>query len=244
MPKISVVIPCYFNEGNIPVTVAALLKNEKGFSSDVTFEYVFVDDGSQDGTLRELRNFHEKYPSRIKVIELSKNVGSYSAICAGFEYCSGNCIVVISADLQDPPELIKEMYNNWLSGSKLTLGVRERRNDPFLTKVFAEFFYTALGICGLSNVPKGGFDFCLFDHSLLGKIKSRMRPGINSLLLLLQVGETPSVILYTRRKREIGQSQWTFTNKLKLALNTLSYFLLKKTGTETKPYTIKQAYGV
>ena len=99
MPKISVVIPCYFNEGNIPVTVAALLKNEKGFSSDVTFEYVFVDDGSQDGsqdgTLRELRNFHEKYPSRIKVIELSKNVGSYSAICAGFEYCSGNCIVVI-----------------------------------------------------------------------------------------------------------------------------------------------------
>ena len=243
MPKISVVIPCYFNEGNIPVTTAALLKNEQLFPSDVTFEYVFVDDGSGDGTLRELIHFHQLNPTKTKVISLVENVGSYNAICAGFEYATGDCIVVMSADLQDPPELILSMYEKWKDGSKVVLAVRERRNDPFFTKVFAALFHGAIKMSGLVNMPKGGFDFCLFDRSLVVTLNTRMVSGINVLLLLLQVDETPSIVLYERRRREIGTSQWTFLKKVRLASSTLSFFLLKTRPNTTDLYHIKKVYG-
>lgn len=244
MPKISIVIPCYFNEGNIPVTTAALIENEKNFSSEVTFEYVFVDDGSGDGTLRELIGFYQQFPQKVKVISLAENVGSYNAICAGFEYATGECIVVMSADLQDPPELIKEMYAKWCAGSKVVLAVRERRNDPFSTKVFATIFHGILRISGVPDLPKGGFDYCLFDRSLIPELQKRMISGINVLFLLLQIQEKTETILYERRKREIGRSQWTFRKKMKLAWNTLSFFLLKKPGNIKKVFHINEGHGV
>ncbi len=244
MVKISVVIPCYFNEGNIPVTTAALLENEKNFSSEVAFEYIFVDDGSGDGTLSELIDFHCSNPNKTKVIALVANVGSYNAIFAGFEYATGNCVVVMSADLQDPPALIQEMFQKWKDGNKVVLAVRERRNDPVLTKLFASIFNLILRVFGLSNLPHGGFDFCLFDQSLISELKTRMRSGINGLLLLLLIEKKPTILLYEKRKRELGTSLWTFRKKLTLAVNTLLYFLAAKRKPVSEFYQIKETYGV
>lgn len=238
MPKISVVIPCYFNEANIPVTTAALLKNEQLFPADVEFEYVFVDDGSGDGTLRELIRFHNSYPEKVKVISLTENVGSYNAICAGFEYVTGDCIVVMSADLQDPPSLIYAMYQKWQTHAKLVLAVRTRRNDTLITKAFAALFYTVLRFSNVP-IPNGGFDYCLFDASLLPHLKKRLVPDINVLLLLLSLDKTPVLIPYERRKREIGHSKWTFTKKLSLAINTLFYFVFNHSKSKSL-YHIKQ----
>ncbi|MCF8460019.1 MAG: glycosyltransferase family 2 protein [Flavobacteriales bacterium] len=244
MPKISIVIPCYFNEGNIPVTTAALLENERDFSSDVEFEYVFVDDGSEDGTLSELIDFHRLNPSKTKVIALAANVGSYNAIFAGFEYVTGNCVVVMSADLQDPPILIQQMFQKWKHGNTVVLAVRERRNDPVSTKLFASIFNLILRVFGLGNLPHGGFDFCLFDQSLISELKTRMRSGINGLLLLLLIEKKPTTLLYEKRKRELGASQWTFRKKLTLAVNTLLYFLAAKRKPSGELYQIRETYGV
>lgn len=244
MPKISVVIPCYFNEGNIPVTAAALIENEGRFPEDVEFEYVMVDDGSEDATVEQLLVFQSQYSKQVKVIELEKNVGSYNAIFAGFEYATGNCVVVMSADLQDPPELILDMYQKWSERSKVVLAVRERRNDPLLTKLFAAIFHTVLRLVGPRNIPAGGSDFCLFDRSLIPLMKEKMISGMNSLLLLLELEENPVFIPYERRKRVVGRSRWTFGKKLKLAINTILYFLSSRQSQPTELYQIRKAHGI
>lgn len=244
MPRISVVIPCYFNQENLPFTAAALLENEKRFSEEVIFEYVFVDDGSEDGTMRELLRFYKANPSRTKIVSLSENVGSYNAIFAGFEYVTGDCVVVTSADLQDPPELIEQMLQKWKDGSKVVLAVRERRNDPLSTRLLSSVFNAVLRKFGLRNLPSGGFDFCLFDQSLIHELKSRMKSGINGLLILLLVERSPSILLYEKRKREHGKSQWTFNKKLKLAINTLLFFLASQKGATKELYHIKKTHGI
>jgi dolichol-phosphate mannosyltransferase len=244
VPKISVVIPCYFNEENIPVTTAALIENEQHFDAEVEFEYVFIDDSSGDRTLTELIEFHRSNPNKTKVIALAANVGSYNAIFAGFEHATGDCVVVMSADMQDPPLLIQEMFQKWKDGNKVVIAVRERRNDPVLTKLFASIFNLILRIFGLGNLPPGGFDFCLFDQSFISELKTRMRSGINGLLLLLLIEKKPTILLYEKRKRELGTSQWTFRKKLKLAVNTLLYFLAAKRKPSGELYQIKETYGV
>ncbi len=101
MSKISVIIPFYYNELNVAVTTSELVKNESSFPAGTVFEYVFVDDGSKDNTLAELKRFKSTYKGNVKIVKLSGNFGSYNAILAGMQYATGDCNVVITADLQD-----------------------------------------------------------------------------------------------------------------------------------------------
>ena len=96
MPKLSVIVPCYFNEHNIPVTVPELIANEANFPLGLEFEYIFVDDGSGDQTLAALRTIQAQYPDRIRIVELVANVGSYNAIAAGMRYATGDCMAIIT----------------------------------------------------------------------------------------------------------------------------------------------------
>ena len=127
MPKLSVIVPCYFNEDNIPVTVRELVANETNFPPEVAFEYVFVNDGSGDDTLGALQRAQALYPGRIRIVDLAGNVGSYHAIVAGMAYATGDCLSVITADMQDPPELMVQMYAHWQQGYKLVIGNRQDR---------------------------------------------------------------------------------------------------------------------
>ena len=141
MPKLSIIIPCYFNEENIPVTAQKLLVNESLFPAEVSFEYVFVDDGSGDNTWAQLNSFKmSQPPEKVKLIKLSGNFGSYNAILAGMKYSTGDCNVIIAADLQDPPELMVKMYEHWKNGLKLVIANRTDRKDPFFSKLFAKTF--------------------------------------------------------------------------------------------------------
>src|ERR1035438_9581267 len=143
MPKLSIIIPCYYNELNIPVTSKDLIENEKNFANDVSFEYIMVDDGSKDNTIIELKKFSIQNPGKVKIIKLSGNFGSYNAIQAGMKYATGDCNVVIAADLQDPPELMVKMYEYWSKGIKLVLANREKREDPFFGRIFAKWYRSA-----------------------------------------------------------------------------------------------------
>ena len=96
MPKLSVVVPCYFNEANIPVTASELAANEANFPAGVEFEYVYVNDGSGDDTLGALRRAQQTYPGRIRIVDLAGNVGSYNAIVAGLAHATGDCMAVIT----------------------------------------------------------------------------------------------------------------------------------------------------
>ncbi len=230
MPKISVIIPCYFNELNIPTTVQELKTNETLFPADVAFEYVMVDDGSKDNTLEELKKFKATYPEQVKIIKLSGNFGSYNAIQAGMKYATGDCTVVIAADLQDPPELMVKMYEYWQKGVKLVVANRNDREDAFTSRIFAEQYQKLIRKHALANLPKGGFDYCLFDRQLREQVVNMGENNTNSLYLLMWLKYDYVAIPYTRKARKAGKSRWTLSKKIKLFVDSFvsfSYFPLR-----------------
>lgn len=224
MPKISIIIPCYFNEANLPVTFAQLFDNEQYFPENTAFEYVMVDDGSKDNTYGVLLQFHAAYPQKIKVIKLASNVGSYNAITAGMHYATGHCCAVMAADLQDPPEMIVKMYDYWLKGIKLVIANRENRDDAFSDKLFSNLFQYLIRKFGLKNLPKGGYDFVLFDARLKDQVLRIKEKNTNILYLLLWLGYDYVNIPYIRQKRAIGRSKWTFSKKIKLFIDSFVSF--------------------
>jgi polyisoprenyl-phosphate glycosyltransferase len=224
MPKLSVIIPCYYNELNIPVSSEELINNEKRFPAGVTFEYVMVDDGSKDNTLAELKKFKERCPGKVVIVKLSGNFGSYNAILAGMKYATGDCNVVIAADLQDPPELMVKMYEYWEKGIKLVVANREHREDSFMARMFSTQYQKMIRKYALPNLPKGGFDFCLFDRKLKQQVLEMDEKNTNSLYLLAWLKYDFVAIPYTRRKRELGKSRWTYSKRVKLFIDSFVSF--------------------
>lgn len=224
MPKISIIIPCYYNEENIPITTTTLLENEKRFPQEVEFQYVMVDDGSKDNTYKLLQQFKKQYPEKVRLIKLSGNFGSYNAILAGMKYADGDCNVVLAADLQDPVELIPKMYDYWCKGIKLVIAHREKREDSFFQKIFASVFQWMLQKLALPNLPKGGFDFVLFDKVIREELLLIDEKNSNSLYLMLWLRYDYVTLPYTRKLRKIGKSRWTFSKKLKLFVDSFVAF--------------------
>jgi dolichol-phosphate mannosyltransferase len=224
MPKLSIIIPCYFNEANIPITARELVTNEALFPPEVTFEYVLVDDGSRDNTLGELLTFRANYPDKVRVIELAGNVGSYNAIVAGMEYATGDCLAIITADMQDPPELMVQMYDFWQKGLKLIIGNRQDREETGLQKFFANTFHALMKRIALSNIPDGGFDFVFFDRHVAEEILKMNERNSNIFYLMVWLGYPYVNIPYVRRKRKLGKSRWTLQKKVKLLIDSIMAF--------------------
>ena len=230
MPKLSVIVPCYFNEDNIPVTVPELIANEANFPAGLEFEYVFVDDGSGDGTVAALHQMRARYPDRIRVVELVANVGSYNAIVAGMAAATGDCLAIITADMQDPPELMVQMYDYWRKGFKLVIGNRQDREETGLSQAFAKAFHWLMKHLALKNIPDGGFDFVFFDRQVCDDVVRMQERNTNLFYLMVWLGYDYVNIPYVRRKREIGKSRWTLQKKVKLLIDSLlsfSYFPIR-----------------
>ena len=224
MPKLSIIIPCYFNGENIPITKQRLLENETLFNNDVTFEYVMVDDGSKDNTIDELIKFKNEQPGKVKVIKLAGNVGSYNAILAGMNYATGDCCVVIAADLQDPPELMVKMYSHWKNGIKLVVGNRADREESFFQKAFSNTYHKLIQKFALKNIPDGGFDYVFFDKQLKDEVVKINEKNTNTLYLLAWLNYDMVCIPYKRTKREVGKSRWTLQKKIKLFIDSFISF--------------------
>lgn len=224
MPKLSIIIPCYFNEENIPITSKELINNESLFPSDLTFEYIMVDDGSRDKTLDTLIEFKKSYPDKVKIIKLAGNVGSYNAILAGMGHATGDCNVVVTADLQDPLELMPKMYNYWSKGIKLVIANRENREDRLMQKLFANFYHWLMKKFALKNIPIGGFDYVLFDKQLREEVVKINEKNTHTLYLLSWLNYDFVNIPYTRKERKHGKSRWTTSKKTKLFIDSFVSF--------------------
>ena len=224
MPRLSVIIPCYFNENNIPVTIGELVANEENFPAEVTFEYVFVNDGSGDDTLGALRRAQALHPDRIRIVDLAANVGSYDAIVAGMAHATGDCLAVITADMQDPPELMVQMYGHWQQGFKLVIGNRQDREETGLSEMLAKIFHWLMKHLALRNIPDGGFDFVFFDRQVATEVLKLHERNSNVFYLMVWLGFAYVNIPYTRRKRQIGKSRWTLSKKVKLLIDSLMAF--------------------
>ena len=213
--KISVVVPVYFNEGSLPLLFEALERVEEQLQMrKCSLELVFVDDGSHDNSLSRLLEFKAKRPET-KVVKLTRNFGAIKCSKTGLSFVTGDAFVILAADLQDPPNLIVDMVDKWIGGSKFVICERISRDDPILKKIFASIFYKLVRLFVMKNYPKGGFDLALMDSLFLPLLLNSAKSVVPS-YLAYWAGHEPSVLKYHRQKREFGKSRWTFTKSLNL----------------------------
>lgn len=220
--KLSIVVPVYYNELNIPHTIPRLQELQH-IMPECDFEFVFVDDGSKDNSFPLLMEAREQDP-RIKVIKLSRNFGSMSAIQAGLRYTTGDCVGIIAADLQDPPEMFKEMVEHWKSGKKVVLGTRADREESYSQKMFSNTYYYLLEKLALKGYPKGGFDFLLIDKQVVHEVVKIQEKNTNVMSLIYWLGHDQVQIPYVRQERKLGKSRWTLSKKIKLFVDSFVSF--------------------
>lgn len=221
MKKISIIIPVYFNEMNLSDLYEHLKKilNKALFA----YEVIFVDDGSEDNSFSELMKLREK-DKNIKIIRLSKNYGSHIAILAGMSYASGDCVTMLSADLQDPPEIILDMYKKYLEGNKVVLAVRKDRKDSFVQKILSNTYYKLMRKFALKNMPYGGFDCFLIDKKVVENIVKMKEKNTSIMGQILWCGFKVVEIYYIREERKKGKSMWTLSKKIKLFIDSFLSF--------------------
>lgn len=210
--KISIIIPVYFNVDSLQETVNKALDVE---TPEAKKEILLIDDGSLDQSWELIESLEKKH-NEVHGIKLLKNYGSMIAIMKGIQNASGDCMVILTADLQDPPELIKKMYNEWLKGYKTVLAVRTNREDSFTTKLYANLYYKLVRLFAFKDYPKGGFDFVLFDKVVANHLINMKEKNTNPLMQIYWLGYNKSILHYERKEREFGKSRWTLKKKLKL----------------------------
>lgn len=222
MNKLSIVIPVYYNEKNL-VPLYEDIKEKFISKIDFSYEIIMVDDGSKDGSwdvMKKLASIDE----HIRIFKLSRNFGSHAAIFCGLVHSTGDCAVVKAADLQEPTELLLQMYDSWKDGNNVVLAVRKGRDEGKSKIAFANFYYWLVKTCALPTMPKSGFDIYLIDRKVIDVLRS-MNEGNSALTgQILWCGFKTGIVQYSRKKREIGKSRWTLKKKLKLVFDTLFSF--------------------
>jgi dolichol-phosphate mannosyltransferase len=185
-------------------------------------ELIFVDDGSGDNSLEELLKI-KKQRMDTRVIKLTRNFGAVHASKMGFRFVTGDCFLVLAADLQDPPELILQMVEKWQAGAKYVVAARFDRDDPIGSKIFSLIYYRLIRHLVVSGYPDGGYDLALMDKEMLPHLQKSSKNAFTP-LLAFWLGFEPVVLLYNRRKRMYGQSRWNFSRKLTAAIDAIFGF--------------------
>jgi polyisoprenyl-phosphate glycosyltransferase len=222
MPKYSLVIPVYNEESMIPELYRRVSAVMDGL--DDTAELILINDGSRDRTLQLLRELHER-DERVVYLGLARNFGHQIAVTAGLNYVRGKVIIVLDADLQDPPELIPEMLKLWQQGYQVVYAQRTKRvREGWFKRLCAYVFYRLLKQLANVDIPTDTGDFCLMDRQvvdLLNQMPERNRyvRGLRS-----WVGFNQTAIKFERDLRFAGEVKYTFTKSFALAVNGLVSF--------------------
>jgi glycosyltransferase involved in cell wall biosynthesis len=220
MKVVSVVVPVYRNASTLEILYSQVVDVFNRLQG-IEFELCFVDDGSDDESFEFILKLATQ-DDRVSYLSFDRNYGQVAAIIAGLRHCKGNSAVVMSADLQDPPEMILEMVRSWEGGSVITICNRKSRNDRFIDAFFSAIFYGTMKLI-YPLIPKGGFDFFLLDRSALLLFNAINKSGrfIQGDVIKLKL---PIVFLpYERLARKAGKSQWTLKRKLLYAFDAFFY---------------------
>jgi glycosyltransferase involved in cell wall biosynthesis len=221
--KISIIIPVYFNEGSLPQLFKELGVLESKLSRrSVALELIFVDDGSGDSSLDHLLRFKKKRSST-RVVKLTRNFGAVHCSKTGFRFVTGDAFMSLAADLQDPLDLVPQMVDRWLAGSKFVICERIGRADPVISKLYSKIFYLLLRAFVIHDYPKGGYDVALMDKAFLPYVINSSK-NVYTPLLAYWLGYKASVIEYFRPARKYGKSRWTFRKKLSAFLDIMLGF--------------------
>ena len=237
MKKISLVIPMYYEEEVANECYNKVSNVLKGLEEKYDYEIIFVNDGSKDKTLEILEKI-AKEDEKAKIISFSRNFGHQAAVTAGLKEVTGDAIVIIDADLQDPPELIPEMLELWEQGNEVIYGKRKTRKGESAFKLLtAKMFYKTLNALSDVEIPKDTGDFRLVDRKVVDVINSL--PEHNKFLrgLFSWVGFKQKAYEYERQERYAGKTKYPLKKMLKLASDGIISF-------SSKPIKLVGALGI
>ncbi|MEP7097599.1 MAG: glycosyltransferase family 2 protein [Dokdonella sp.] len=220
---VSVGIPVYYNEQSLPELASRLIEVDRKLATQgAQLELILVDDGSGDGSYSELLQIQRRF-QRTTVCKHTRNFGALVALKTALANATGDCLVILSADLQDPPELIEEMVAKWKAGRKYVICQRRRREDPWTTRIFAAVYYWLVRKLIAKDYPVGGFDFSLMDRQMMELVREAPK-NVNFVVFCYWLGFKPYLLRYDRAERVYGKSRWTLLKKLKLATDTFLGF--------------------
>lgn len=225
-PLISVVLPCYNEEDVLGQTLEELEEFALGLGK-YKVEFIFVDDGSQDGTLDILRDAAQENSS-YRVLSFSRNFGHQIAVTAGIDAASGDAVALIDADLQDPPEVLAEMINHWEQGIEVVYAVRASREGESAFKVStARWFYRILNRLSETPIPLDTGDFRLMDRKVIDILKQMPERHRFVRGLVAWVGHRQMALPYHRKKRAAGTSKYPLRKMIRFATDGILSFSSK-----------------
>ncbi len=238
--KISVIVPCYNEQEALPFFFEAIGKIAGKMKQEynVDYEFVFVDDGSRDRTLEILRDFAKK-DERVKYISFSRNFGKESAIYAGLEHVTGDYISMMDADLQDPPELLMEMYQEIKKGEYDCIGTRRvtRKGEPPIRSFFAHCFYKLMNKISKAEIVDGARDFRLMTRQMVNAILDVKEYNRFSKGIFGWVGFKTKWLEYENIERVAGNTKWSFWKLFLYSLDGIVAF-------STVPLSVASAVGM
>ncbi len=219
--SLSMVIPVFQEEENLPVLHQRLTEVMRQL--ETSYEIIFVDDGSRDRSVEIMHDLAAQDP-HVRVVELSRNFGHQVAISAGLDYARGEAVIVMDADLQDPPEVLPQFIAKWREGHDVVYAIRAERKEGWFKRTLYAMFYRLLQRIANVDIPLDSGDFCLMNRQVVDLLngmpeRNRFVRGIRSWVGLDQVGMT-----YERQARYAGRVKYSYRQLVYLALDGLVSF--------------------
>ena len=225
MKKISIIVPAYNEEEALPFLFERLNKFMDSMPA-YEFEILFVNDGSRDNTINLIKSYREQ-DARYSYVDFSRNFGKEIAMMAGLDYATGDAVVFIDADLQDPPELIEELIKYWEEGYDDVYAKRtSREGETFLKKFTAKMYYKLLQKMTRVPIQRDTGDFRLLDRRCVNALKQMKEYQRNTKSLFSWIGYKKKEVLYDRDARVAGKTKWNYLKLINLAIDGITSFTM------------------
>lgn len=221
MKTVSLIVPCYNEEKNIEPFYDAILNVFEKLEED--FELLFVNDGSKDNTLSKIRELNSK-DKRVKGVSFARNFGKEAGLFAGIRNVTGDCAVILDADLQHPPIVIKEMISKWKEGYEVVEGVKtDRGKESLIHKLFCKVFYGMISKA-VGMDMKNSSDYKLLDKKVVAELAKLKERNTFFRALSFWVGFNKTTVYYEVAERNAGESKWSTKSLIKYAINNVICF--------------------
>lgn len=220
---VSIITPAYNEAKNLPEFYQQL--KQMADEHQLNWQWLIIDDHSDDDTFQVISKM-QKSDSRIKGIRFSRNFGSHTAIACGLEHATGQCAIVMAADLQDPPGAIPIVLNKWMEGFHIVWAARAKREGENITNIaFSRmFFFMMRYIVGIKEMPATGADFFLLDRRVIKSFTLFDEKNLSIAALITWMGYRQAIVSYNKKARLHGSSGWTLRKKINIIIDSITSF--------------------
>jgi glycosyltransferase involved in cell wall biosynthesis len=224
MKKITILLPAYNEESSFSLITQCMNQVRKE-NPAYEWEFLFVNDGSTDNTLQQIIRLHESDP-HYSYVDLSRNYGKEIAMMAGFDYATGDAVIIMDADMQHPVDVIPEMIKYWEEGYDDVYAQRQGSKESWLKRKSSQWYYKLLQFLTRVPIQKDTGDFRLLDRSCIEALKQMREVERNTKGMYSWIGFRKKGIFYQQRERQEGKSKWSFISLVNLALNGIMSYTI------------------